>query len=95
MDYIQYFVQVAPCVPALSTFNDHDPVRQSPISLIPNYVCFWIWDGFCTQMPELQCHKQDEQFPPFTLVLVAGSEVGMKNFPNPGRADLPLLNILL
>ena len=36
-------------------------------------------------MPGLKCCTQDNpSFPPFKLVLVAGSEIDMKNFTNPG-----------
>ena len=50
----------------------------------------WIWDGFSTKMPELQCWKPDERSWLFYSkpVQIAGSEIEMKNCTNPGSIEL-------
>ena len=50
---------------------------------------FWIWDGFSIKKPALQSWKADER-PWFFLIwthAVAGSEIDMENFTNPGLAQ--------
>ena len=68
--------------------QSHGPVLQSPINLIPDQVetllpvCFWIWDGFSTKMPDYKFEDKTNgpSFSPFKLVLVAGSEIENRKF---------------
>ena len=81
---------------AEGTHTSRAPVPRSPISLIVDSVgtflsVYWIWNGFSTIRPVLQCWKPDERswlILSFvqTHVQFAGSEIEMKNVTNPGLA---------